>query len=142
MVGRLSFRSKPDATTVPELPAITTWARFLLGASCGISLGLRNEKRGLAGVLFGLNVVTFLPMFWFNSYLDANIESYKSLNFAGVAPAFALMLLVWISFFTLENEHAESNLGKVLADAAISVVTAGGGEPVESMSQSGTEDEF
>ena len=102
-MGRLSFHSRPDSTTVPELPTITTWVRskrlhiacpldiyfvvpihwpclrrlvsshpsfpppppifgqirFALGALYGISLGVRNETKGLTGALFGLNVITF-----------------------------------------------------------------------------------
>lgn len=103
MMGRLSFHSRPDSTTMPELPTITTWVRskrlhiacpldiyfvvpihwpclrrlvsshpsfpphppifgqirFALGALYGISLGVRNETKGLTGALFGLNVITF-----------------------------------------------------------------------------------
>ena len=122
MAGRcLSYHSKPDATTVPELPTITTWIRFVIGGLYGVSLGLRDQ-RGLAGVLFGLNAIAFLPQFWFNTYLGANIESYKSLNFVGVANAFALMLLVWISIFTIRHEEIVSSLQKAISDA-VAVVT-------------------
>lgn len=78
-------------------------------------------------------------MFWFNSYLDANIESYKTLKFVGVAPSFAFMLLIWIVFFTMNNEHAESSLAKVLLDSTLS--EASGGDEVVSP-QGGIEDEF
>ena len=61
-------------------------------------------------------------MFWFNQYLDANIESYKSLNFVGVANAFALCLLIWITIFTMRHEEDEISLGKVISDAAITAV--------------------
>ncbi|KAL3786141.1 hypothetical protein HJC23_010715 [Cyclotella cryptica] len=119
-----AYRSQPNATTFPELPTVTTWMRFLLGGLYGISLGLRTDTRGLIGALFGLNVITFLPMFWFNSYLDANIDSYKSLNFAGVANAFAFMMLVWILIFTWEHGEEEISLGKVISD----VVHSGSGD--------------
>ena len=49
-------------------------------------------------------------MFWFNSYLSSDVESYKSLNFVGVPNAFALMLLVWIAIFTMNNDEARSSL--------------------------------
>lgn len=145
MTGRLSFHSKPDATTVPELPIITTWIRFIIGALYGISLGVRNETNGLTGVLFGLNVITFVPMVWFNSYLDANIESYKALNFVGVPNAFALMLLIWIAIFTMQHEEAESSLGKIISELSVSdatTITPGGEETFDSTVQSGMEDEF
>ena len=77
-------------------------------------------------------------MFWFNSYLDANIESYKSLNFVGVPNACALMLLIWIALFTMEHGEVESSLQANLANMG-----TGGEEPVGLMSQSGiVEDEF
>ena len=82
------------------------------------------------------NYDTTVPMFWFNSYLDANIDSYKSLNFIGVGQAFALMLLVWICFFTMDHGEVELSLGKVLMDA-----TASSEEP-SSMPQTGMEEEF
>jgi len=106
----------------------------------GVSLGLRNETRGLSGVLFGLNLITFMPMFWFNSYLDANIESYKSINFVGVPNAFALMLLIWITLFTMEHGETESSLQKNLMD----MVAGGGEQPAVSFTNVGitTEDEF
>lgn len=80
-------------------------------------------------------------MFWFNSYLDANIDSYKSLNFVGVTNAFALMLLVWITLFTMWHEDAEISLGKVISDVAIASV-GGGEESAEPMPTSQMEDEF
>eukprot|EP01083_Nonionella_stella_P160886 526284_1 len=109
-MGRLSFHSKPDATTVPELPTIITWVRFLVGGCYGVSLGLRNETNGMRGVLYGLNLIAFSPMLWFNYYLQANINSYKSLNFVGVANAFAFMLLIWITIFTIKHEEEEISL--------------------------------
>mmetsp|Transcript_6867 Transcript_6867/g.16905 ORF Transcript_6867/g.16905 Transcript_6867/m.16905 type:complete len:85 (+) Transcript_6867:326-580(+) len=84
-----------------------------------------------------------MPMFWFNSYLDANIESYKSLNFAGVANAFALMLLIWIAIFTMQHEEAESSLGKILSELSDATTIATEGEgTIDSTVPSGMEDEF
>ncbi|KAL7485185.1 hypothetical protein ACHAW6_010786 [Cyclotella cf. meneghiniana] len=119
-----AYHSQPNATTFPELPTVTTWMRFLLGGLYGVSLGLRDETRGVIGALFGLNVITFLPMFWFNSYLDADIDSYKSLNFVGVANAFAFMMLIWILLFTWEHGEEEISLGKVISE----VVQSSAGE--------------
>ena len=81
-----------------------------------------------------------VPMVWFTSYLDANIDSYKSLNFVGVPNAFALMLLIWITLFTMRNEEAESSLSKIISEVAS---VTGDEEVVGSMAQnSGMEDEF
>ena len=103
----------------------------------------------MVGALFGLNIITFLPMFWFNSYLDAKTDSYKSLNFAGVINGLAFMILVWVILFTWEHGDEEASLGKVIAE-----VVARGAAAVESGSeesilmtepeaeQAGVEDEF
>ncbi|KAL7530385.1 hypothetical protein ACHAWF_003360 [Thalassiosira exigua] len=141
MARKLYYHSKPSIETVPELPTIATWIRFVLGGLYGISLGYRNETRGMAGVLLGLNVITFMPMFWFNTYLDADVDSYKSLNFVGVPNALALMILIWIVIFTMRHEDAELALGKVIADAVTTVI-AGGGDEVDSTPPDGSEDEF
>lgn len=118
--------SKPNAKTFPALPDYAKLLRFFLGAAYGLSLGLRGET-GLLGALFGLNVVTFLPMFWFNTYLDADVDSYKSLNFVGVANALAGMMLVWIFLFTLSHGEEEAMLVAGLAlEETVGVVGDGG----------------
>lgn len=87
-------------------------------------------------------------MFWFNGYLDANVDSYKSLNFVGVVNGFAFMILVWVVLFTWEHGEEEISLAKVIAD----VVARGAdtdGRAEESIlateavvGQTGMEDEF
>ena len=116
LVKCTSRHSQPNSTTFPDLPAIITWIRFLLGGLYGLSLGLRAETRGMVGALFGLNVIAFLPMFWFNSYLGADVDSYKSLNFVGVLNGFAFMILVWVVLFTWEHGEEEVSLGKVIGE--------------------------
>ncbi|KAL7511723.1 hypothetical protein ACHAXN_009406 [Cyclotella atomus] len=117
--------STPSSQTFPQLPQITTYLRLFLGSLYGLSLGLRDESRGLIGALFGLNIITFLPMFWFNSYLDAKVDSYKSLNFAGVLNGFAVMMLVWITVFTYYHGEEEESLRKVIGEV---VLMGGGGD--------------
>ena len=141
--------SRPNSTTFPELPTVTTWFRFIIGGLYGVSLGLRNETRGMIGALFGLNVIAFLPMFWFNSYLDANVDSYKTLNFVGVANGFAFMILIWVILFTWEHGDAEESLGNVFAEVAArgaAAIEGAGVEPVltsePDVLQTGMEDEF
>ncbi|KAL9184411.1 hypothetical protein ACHAXT_002497 [Thalassiosira profunda] len=140
-MGRYSFRSRPDATTAPELPTIATWIRLALGAMFGVSLGLRNDTRGLIGAMYGLNLIAFMPMFWFNTYLDAKVDTYKSLNFVGVPNAFALMLLIWIAIFTLRHEEAEALLAKIISDASTDA-DAGVTEPIVEATPGGVESEF
>ena len=138
------YRSKPNVKTFPELPTVTTWLRFIIGGVYGLSLGLRNETKGLIGSLFGLNVITFLPMFWFNAWLDANVESYKKLNFIGVINAFAFMMLIWITLFTLEHGDDEASLTKVITKAMKSTVTGESGDlsGADTAGSAGGNDEF
>ena len=103
----------------------------------GVSLGMRGETKGLSGILFGLNIVTFLPMFWFRSYLGADIGSYKSLKFVGVPNAVALLLLVWISFFTMKHEASETSLQSTLLNMVIV-----SDEPAVAPGSTTKEDEF
>ena len=84
-----------------------------------------------------------MPIIWFNSCLDANIDSYKSLNFVGVPNAFAFMLLVWIVIFTMNHEEAVESLGKVVSDAVMEAVAGEpAGEQTGSVPPVGVEDEF
>ncbi len=112
--------SKPDESTFPELPTVVTWLRLIIGALYGVSLGLRNENRGLVGLTLGLNVIAFGPMLYFAGYLMANVDSYKNLRFVGVVNGVAIMLLIWITFFTWAHSEEETSLQKVLSDAMIS----------------------
>ncbi len=88
-------------------------------------------------------------MFWFNKFLDAQIDSYKSLNFAGVVTSFCLILLVWRIFFTVAHSEEEASLAKAISDAA--KISGGfatsevGGDVIDGLSgvaESGPEDEF
>mmetsp|Transcript_622 Transcript_622/g.974 ORF Transcript_622/g.974 Transcript_622/m.974 type:complete len:146 (+) Transcript_622:40-477(+) len=113
------FASRPDASTFPELITLVTWLRIIIGAMYGVSLGIRNENRGLVGLTLGLNVIAFAPMLYFNGYLMANVDSYKNLRFVGVVNGLAIMLLIWITFFTWAHSEEEISMQKVLTDAMI-----------------------
>ena len=80
-------------------------------------------------------------MFWFNTYLDAKVDTFQSLNFVGVPNAFALMLLIWIAIFTLRHEEAEALLAKVISDASAEA-DAGVAEPIVEATPGGMESEF
>ena len=114
------FGSKPDESTFPELVPLVTWLRLIIGAIYGVSLGIRNENRGLVGLTLGLNVIAFGPMLYFNGFLMAKVDSYKNLRFVGVVNGLAIMLLIWITFFTWAHSEEEISLQKVLSDAMIS----------------------
>ena len=50
----------------------------------------------------------------------ANVDSYKNLRFVGVINGVAIMLLIWITFFTWAHSEEEISLQKVLSDALVS----------------------
>ncbi len=64
-------------------------------------------------------------MFWFNAFLDADVDSYKSLKFAGVSNALCLSLLIWIAIFTMRHEEAELSLGKIISSTTITAPVEG-----------------
>ena len=85
-------------------------------------------------------------MFWFNSYLDAQVDTYKSLNFVGVMNGFGFMILVWIVIFTSYHVEEEGSLGKVIGEVVRmggDVVGGDGGAADDTAgSAGGMEDEF
>jgi hypothetical protein len=115
----VSFNSKPTIETFPELPNIVIWVRCILAIFYGVWLGVGSVSRGGAGVMFGLNFITFLPIVYCSTYLRADQDSYGTkIFFGGVANSLALMLLIWVYFYTVE--HADDELK--LADALVAVV--------------------
>jgi hypothetical protein len=94
------------------------------GLAYGISLGFRENRndvtlQGTIGLIFGLNVITFLPIMYLNLYLNAQTDSYKGLNFVGVPNALALMMLVWIIFFTMAHEEEEIAFGNAFIQSVV-----------------------
>uniref|UniRef100_A0A7R9W4I5 Uncharacterized protein n=1 Tax=Pseudictyota dubia TaxID=2749911 RepID=A0A7R9W4I5_9STRA len=119
----LAMGSKPNSSTFPELPDMVVLMRMGLGLAYGISLGLRDSNAGV-GIMFGLNLVTIVPIVYLSQYLDADTDSYKSINFAGIPNALALMILVWLYFFTLAHEDEENALRSAVTQVVESVVEA------------------
>ena len=111
-----SFASKPNESTFPELTTVVTWLRLIIGAAYGVSLGMRNENKGIIGATLGLNVIAFLPMIYFAGYLQADVDSYKNLRFVGVANGLAIMFLIWITYFTWAHSEEETSIQKILSD--------------------------
>ena len=62
----LAPNSKPNKDTFPELPDAVIWLRCILAVCYGLWLGL-GTQRGGAGLIFGLNFVTFVPVFYCNT---------------------------------------------------------------------------
>ena len=117
-----SFGSKPNASTFPELVNVIVWMRCLLAIGYGIYLS--RGTVGSLGMLYGLNVVAFVPMIYIILLLGADLDSYDNLMFVGLPNSLALLLLVWIYCYTLENAEEEVALAKII-DVMWTVATGG-----------------
>ena len=113
-----SYNSKPTAETFPELPDAVVWFRFVLAILYGSYLGLAHIRGG-ANVIFATNVILFLPFLYCQLILAADTDSFPSLTFVGVIHAVALMLLVWIYFYSMSFADDEAKLA-----AAVSTMMA------------------
>lgn len=72
--------------------------------------------------MFGINIIVFLPILYLTFYLNAQINSYKSLNFAGVSNGLAAMLLVWVTCFTILHEAEVEVLGGAVVKTVVEVM--------------------
>jgi hypothetical protein len=69
----------------------------------------------------------FLPILYLNLYLKANMDSYKAIHFVGVQNGLAVMMLVWIIFYTMLHEDVETAFNDALMQSVEkNVVTSDG----------------
>lgn len=108
----VAIGSKPNASTFPELLNVVVWMRCIMAVVYGIHLS--KSTVGGVGMLYGLNAVAFVPMMY-AFLLGADVNSYDNLIFAGVPNALALLLLVWIYFFTLDNASEEAAIANMIS---------------------------
>mmetsp|Transcript_31302 Transcript_31302/g.56735 ORF Transcript_31302/g.56735 Transcript_31302/m.56735 type:complete len:150 (+) Transcript_31302:111-560(+) len=109
----VAFGSQPNASTFPELVDVLIWMRFVIAFIYGIQLSRKTEL-GAVGLLYGLNAVAFVPIMY-TILLKANMDSYVgNIMFAGVPNALALLLLMWIYCYTLNNGSEEAALAKMI----------------------------
>jgi hypothetical protein len=99
-----SIGSKPTPESFPELIDCVIWLRFVLAVSYGLYLG---PTLGAVNALFGLNLVTFLPILYCQLILVADMDAFKSIHFAGVPNALALLILTWTLGFTRHFSEQE-----------------------------------
>jgi uncharacterized membrane protein len=129
MEKALMFGWKPTPAKFPELPNVIIWFRFILALCCGLYIGLAHNDRGSVNLLYALNLVTFVPVFYATSYLGASLEEFgNKVIFGGAFQSLALVVLIWIYLYTME--HAEdkaafaSMLNKVMEDAETATARA------------------
>ena len=114
-----AINSKPTKETFPELPNIVVWVRCILAIAYGVWLGMNPGNRGGAvNLLYGMNLVTFLPVMYCSTLLGADQDSYENkIMFSGVLSSFALMLLIWTYMYTLQHENDTQALLTILMNA-------------------------
>lgn len=103
--------SKPTFDSFPELEDCIIWLRFVLAVSYGIYLG---PNSGALGCIYGLNIITFIPILYCQVLLLADMDSYKNLHFVGLPNALAMMMLTWIFGFTRHYSAEELKLASAV----------------------------
>jgi hypothetical protein len=126
----ITFGSKPNATTFPELLDMVIWSRFFLAVAYAINL---RGRTGASSCMMGLNLITFLPFVFCTIYLGADSDSYENLTFASVPNCVGLFLLVWIYLNTLDNDAKMAGLLNVVQTVTM------GDDSAESILQDVTE---
>ena len=123
----VAINSKPSKETYPELAQNLIWVRFVLAIIYGTYLGLYNTSRTWAGLMLGLNFITFLPIIYCSTFLGADNESYgNKVFFGGVLQSVSLMFLIWIYFFTTDHEDVEMKLTEMLVSVLNTGASSGG----------------
>lgn len=74
---------------------------------------------GIAGIISGLFVVIYLPILYITVFLAADTNTYKNLYTQGVSNALALMILIWITFFTVIHKDEEYALTQALLHESV-----------------------
>lgn len=81
------------------------WVRGFLAILYGLYLG-NTDTMGAVNLLFGLNLVAFIPIMYCQFLLNADGETWENrLIFVGIPNAAGLLLLVWI--FVYSQTHAD-----------------------------------
>ncbi|KAL3896672.1 MAG: hypothetical protein SGARI_007111 [Bacillariaceae sp.] len=110
---------KPTPETFPELPTVILWMRFIFAVCFGFYVGLTNNERGAVNLLYALNLVTFVPTIYVSFYLGAKLEDFgNKLIFGGAFQGLALVLLIWIYFYTQQHEADEAAFAAIFHKAA------------------------
>jgi tryptophan-rich sensory protein len=124
---------KPTPTTFPELPDCIFWIRFFIAIFYGIYIGLEEKSRGGVNLMFALNLVTFIPVFYATTYLGASQEEFGAkLIFGGVMQGLALTILIWVYMYTGSHPQDEaafaSVFGKLMEASTVADGSEGAGE--------------
>jgi hypothetical protein len=80
--------------------------RLLLGLVGGIMLGAFHHQSG-AGLAAGIGLLYYVPIWYTKIISPADLDSKGGLNgvqMTGILNSVALMVLVWITFFTWFNQ--------------------------------------
>lgn len=122
----LAVNSQPTPETFPELPTVLIWLRFGLALVHGLYLGfVAHGATGARMILHMLNVLAFIPVVYCRLYLGANADAFGAkILTAGLVPALALSLLIWIAGHTADQAGAEEKLTALLVLASSNLTSA------------------
>ena len=104
----------------------------MIGNASHSALGVQKNHGGM-GVFLAVSSLTFLPIMYCDTFLRANKDSYSNLTFVGVPNAFALCILIWILFFTMDHPNEETQFASMLMENTMNMaVGQDGGEAYDS----------
>lgn len=143
----LVFGSKPDSNSFPDLPDYITWARLAIGLIYGtLVLGTMGTNQAVPGkmrlnLVFGITLITFLPIVYCETFLHADTDSYQNIKFVAVPNGVALMVLVWILLYTMEHSEEEAKLAAAVITKVVESLVLEGGTEGEAIGIEDTEPE-
>jgi ABC-type molybdate transport system permease subunit len=74
--------------------------------------------------MFAVNLITFVPVLYATTYLGANQEEYGTkLIFGGVVQGVALVLLIWMYFYTEYHDVDEAAMKHAFLKLAENLTT-------------------
>jgi hypothetical protein len=113
----------PSLTTFPELPDCIIWMRFVLAIFFGFFIGLESKSRGGYNLMFALNLIAFVPVFYATTYLGASQDEFGAkLVFGGVIQGLALTVLIWVYFYTGSHPHDEAAFSLVFGNSTKAMI--------------------
>lgn len=115
----LTMNLQPNEETFPELNDIIVWFRCIVAILYGAYIGRRREHSAIF-ILQSLNIIGFIPILYIRLYLNMNETNIKAssygnkLFFAGLLNSIALVILIWMYYFTLYHSTEENILNNML----------------------------
>ena len=111
---------QPTEENFPELPDVMVWFRCIIAIAYGTYIGYNNTNvkgSSLLVLMQALNLLVFIPVLHCRLYLGIHRDVFPGkIVFSGLLNGLALILLLWIYFFTSSHPTEVSILQSMLLD--------------------------